>query len=344
MIKINLIKTQVPTKIDLPKKKKSPKFIIKLALSTFLAFVLLVVGVYFVFIKGSERIEVKKPLGYAPKSNLTNRVVKESSNQKVVKINKNQVNSENKKAVSEKEKKKTVAAVNPAKSVNSKKNKPKKTVLKKEKKVVENIKNRVFPVFSLNIKLSDIPKPIKKNNVQNSLYNEIIADNSSLDNLSTNAKKGVISKKQANNELYVKVRTKSLFLLKKYLGRMKIKYKVIKEIYRILKTYDIFVGGFDSYPKLAKFALDLKSKGYVVYKVVNMNLLFYVCIDKNVSESMKNRYIAVWSKTPFRIIAVEHKKTEYIYVFKFRCNKKQFKLLKKRGYYPIILSHKRSGA
>ncbi len=344
MIKINLIKTQVPTKIDLPKKKKSPTLIIKLVLSAFFAFVLLIVGVYFVFIKGSEKIEVKKPSGYAPKSNLTNRVVKEKNNQSVVKINKKQAGSKNKKVVLKREKKKQVTATKPVSTVKRKINKPKKAVLKKEKKVVENIKNRVFPVFSLNIKLSNIPKPIKKKSIQNSLYNEIIADNSSLDNTSSTAKRGVASKKQTNNQLYVKIRTKSLFLLKKYLGKMKIEYKVKKQVYRTIKTYDIFVGGFDSYPKLAKFALDLKSKGYVVYKVVNMNLLFYVCIDKNVSESMKNRYVAVWSKTPFRIVTLKHKKTEYIYVFTFKCNKKQFKLLKKRGYYPIILSHKKSGA
>jgi len=344
MIKINLIKTQVPTQIDLPKKKKSPKLIIKLVLSTLFVFIVLVVGVYFIFIKGSEKIEVKKPLGYVTESRVTNRVVKTNNNQKVVKINKNKTGAENKKATAKKEKKKEAAA---AKSISSTKkmiNKPEKAISKKEKKIVENIKNRIFPVFSLNIKLSDIPKPIKKKNIQNSLYNEIIADNSSLDNASTTEKKEAVSKKQANRELYVKVKTRSLFLLKKYLGKMKIKYKVKKEVYKTLKTYDIFVGGFDSYPKLAKFALDLKSKGYVVYKVVNMNLLFYVCIDRNVSESVKNRYVTVWSKTPFRIVAVKHKKTKYIYVFTFRCDKKQFKLLKKRGYYPIILSHEKSGA
>ncbi len=337
MIKINLIKTQVPTEIDLPKRKRNPKFIVKLLLAILAIVVLLIVGIYFVFIKGSEKIVVKEPKVHIVHKRLTKEIVK--AKKKVEFVKKSTESLKEKKNIIVKEKKTQTLLKKRAIAENKKLQEQKKRL--ENKKIMERLKKMPAAVFSLNIKLSKIPKPIKKQTTQNSLYNEIVADNFGFDNTS---KKTNVTKQNGEALFSVKVRTKSPLLLKKYLKKMKIKYKIKKEVYRILKTYDIFVGGFDSYPKLAKFAVDLKSKGYSIYKITNINLLFYICIDESVNEKMKEKYIAVWSKTPFKIITKEHKKTRYIYIFNFKCSKKQFNLLKKRGFYPIILSKVKSGA
>ncbi len=343
MIEVNLLKTQVPTYIDLPKKKRSVKtFIVIFALSL-VATVLIIVVIYFVFIKKSERIVVEKPLKHPMHNTVTHKNIKNIKTvTKEITLSKSNEKKEKTHAIENKnEKSKQTVAT---KDNVTRKNKNKKRVKPEEKrKILKRLKKTVTPVFSLNIKLKTIPKPIKKAPAKNILPKGIFFDNESLNNARTNTKKPVLSSKD-NATVGVEIRTRSVFLLKKYLNGMKIKYTVKKRVYKVLRTYDIYVGGLDSYPKIVKFAYDLKSKGYTVLKVTNINLLFYVCIDKGVSKKVKDKYVNVWSKTPFRILTIEHKKKRYIYIFRFRCFKKQFNLLKKKGYYPIILKPAKNGA
>ena len=236
--------------------------------------------------------------------------------------------------------------MNIAKEVSSKHKtvvQPVKTVVKKtdkkDKKIIKELENQDIPVFSLNIQLEDISKPDNKSTAAEEKKLPVI--NASL----TNSKRCL--KKQRSNEkvvLTVKVETNRFTKLKNMLKNMNIKYVTEKVIYKKVCRYDIFVGGFDSYSSIVKFSRDLKAKGYNIYKIVNLDLLFYVCIDRNVKEEKKVRYMDVWSKTTFKIIAKKHKKVYYRYKFTFDASQKDINLLKKNGYYPIILSQAKNGA
>ncbi len=325
MISINLIKNQVPTQIDLPKKKRNYK---KISIFVFFG-ILFAIGLYFVFVYEISRVSIIGK-NVVPKTKLYKSEVKRS---KEIERNIEKKPKKIKKAV--------VKLPNKTNKSNKKEEETQKAVILKNRETVKKIEKQNFPVFSLKIELENIPKPIPRVDVRkdnNSLYKKLISSSKE------NVKKESEKPKNIHKKLYVEIKTRRYARIKHDLNSLKIRYKYKKIAYKQIIKYTIFVGGLDSYPKVVKFAKALKKKGYSIYKIVNMDLLFYVCIDKNIGEKKRNRYIDIWGKTPFRTVAVQHKETLYLYKFVFQCSKKTFNILKKKGYYPIILSQTKSGA
>ncbi len=326
MININLIKNQIPTQIDLPKKKRNYK---KISVFVILG-ILFAIGLYFVFVYEISRVSIIGK-NVVPKTKLYKSAVKKSKE-----IERN---------IAEKPKKIKKAVVKlPNKTIksNKKEEEAQKAVMLKNRETVKKIEKHNFPVFSLSIELENIPKPIPQTDVKkdkNSLYEKLINSSSK-----ENVKKESEKPKNIHKKLYVEIKTRRYTRIKHDLNSLKIRYKYKKIAYKQIMKYTIFVGGLDSYPKVIKFAKALKKKGYSIYKIVNMDLLFYVCIDKNIGEKKRNRYIDIWGKTPFRVVAIQHTEPLYLYKFVFQCSKKTINILKKKGYYPIILSHQKSGA
>jgi hypothetical protein len=341
MIKINLIENQVPTQIDLPKRKLNYKPL-AVGFSVSLAVVAIVfIVVYFVFVHSFKQKDIvvvdKQKVHIEEKS-------KEKPSIKVVKKHKLEHNAEQTKK--------------------AEKNK----IIKEELKA---IKKNDSAVFSFDIKLEKIPK---KDNGSSEIVLQDIAENKKLEeelvkkkekkanNKIAVIKKVVDAKKhqekktkikhkatpkpksknsnKALNSYYVKITTYKPKILKKELKKIKIKYKIKALDSQVFVSYDIFVGGFDSYKKLVRFSAALKSKGYHLYGIENIGLLFYVCIGRNVSETERNRFVAVWKHTPFRVIAKEKNIKKTKYGFYMHADRQKIKLLKKKGYYPIILSSK----
>ncbi len=353
MIRINLIKSQVPSRIDLPKQKKDYKFILKVVTTSMFFLILASLVIYFLFISGSKKIHVQIQKQYVIKTTAINKNIKETAKRNNNNLNEtiHKTNTYKIKKPKTHEKNKHITVEIKHKNRTQKQSKKPTTSIKHKilkqkesaKKIILKLKKTELPIFSLNIKLSKIPRPIKHKFVSDILYQQLIKDNETVKNTAkTNAQTKSISTNK--NIMHIKIRTKRITLLKKYLKKMNIHYKIKRIIYKTVTTYEILVGGFDSYPKIAKFALDLKSKGYKVYKISNINLLFYVCIDKHANETIKNRYVTVWSKTPFKILSVKHTKKYYATLFEFKCSKKQFNILKNKGYYPIISKSEKNGA
>ncbi len=330
MIEINLITTQVPDHIDLPNIKKSKKPLIILIFTTFIVVILIFVCVYFFFVRNVEKIIL-------PNKNEAREYIEKKSEKHI----------EEKQNINHKEE-----------SITQHEAKIKKK--EKAEQAVEAAKKNKDVVFSFDIQLENVP------NKDNSSTNEIVLDdlkqqqkktiktdnktvqqNKKTDKaklvniLRSNSSKKVNKKIAKNRYITVKIQTKtSPFYLMKNLKKLHIKYKYRKLKIKEQKSYDIYVGGFDSYKKLVRFAAVLKQKGYKIYGIENFGLLFYVNIDKNVNLSKRNRYIDVWKHTPFRIIAKERQTAVYKYIFVFRTTKEKIGFLKKYGFKPVILKTK----
>ncbi len=375
MFEINLVKNQVPTRLDLPKRKKSIK---PLLVATIAVIVLLSVASFAVYhffkISIESRLhhivikDNKSKVALAKKKNEHKQKSERKTKKRMAAKNeqtskkhtvhreqvalKKQSNKRQKlaKRATEKQKKHQIEVTAPKKKPgNSHQEKaaeghqikveklPKKPKVEAKSSLKKQFPVEIEPVFSLNIELEKIPKPIKKIKKK-----QINISFFAPDNVTKKLNPSQTAKKKKRKPLYkVVVRTLKASSLKRFLEEHKIPFTYRKKLFKHYTTYDIFVGGFDSYPYLVKFAMDLKKRGYTIYSVVNMNLLFYVCIDKNVSGKVKDRYLSVWSKTPFKVVVkpVEHK--IYGYIFRFETgDKKVIELLKKRGYYPIIISSK----
>ncbi len=304
MININLVKNNVPIRIDLPRRKKSHRFLTYWFLSAVCSIFIITVIVYSVYKKETN-------------------TAKKVSNKQEVTVEHKVTALHNKVSVDKKVSLKKIQ--HQAKTRNM--------------KIIKRIEKHDMPVFSLNIQLEDIPEPDNKKTVAD--REKLPSINVSLAGSKADLEKQHLDKKTM---LFVKVETDKFTKLKSMLKDMNIKYSAKRIVYKKSYRYDIFVGGFDSYSSTVKFSRDLRTRGYNIYKIVNLNLLFYVCIDKGVNEKRKMRYIDVWSKTPFKIITKRHGKVYYRYRFIFNAMQKDINLLKKDGYYPIILPQTKNGA
>lgn len=324
MIKINLIKNQIPTELDIPKRKKGYKHTLIFFSILIAVFLVSFVGVYFLFIKTAEH------------------KIEHAVNKKVLEHKKES-----------KQTKQHIAIKKPEEKIVQHKKYNNKTKISENE--LKKIENEDSAVFSFKIQLENIPSSnstIQKNVVLEDVLKDMEKDNLTSIKLSDNKsikttkttkatqKKEKEVYKNKSKKLLVKVVTSNPKRLKIILRKMGVKYKMQKIKRRSRLSYDILVGGFDSYRKLVRFASVLKKKGYKIYDIKNLGLKFFVCIDKNVDKKKRDRYIAVWKKTPFRIVAKEKEKIYYRYVFKFKVDKNRVKLLKKKGYYPIIISPK----
>ncbi len=370
MLEINLIRSQVPSEIDLPKKQKGLR---NLAIFAALALFLLAgttFGVY-LFFKHSIKKSINTVSSTLNEANRVQQKVNKGSlhHPKEVAVSKKKTREQQvheRKPVVKKQSKKQ------EKSFKHKEMQPQKTkttvVVHKEethpveKKVAHRQNKKIHeipaarrvlrkqktetpiekppvkpvlePVFSVQITLENIPKPIKKQ--QLSTPEPAFLKPHILPKKQT-AKKVRKPKKRKVPAYRVIVTTTNVAELKQLLSKMGITaYSYKRVVVKRYNTYDIYVGGFDSYPALVEFAKALKKKGYRIYGAANFNLLFYVCIDRNVSEELKKRYLLVWSHTPFKIVTKQHTHAVYAYRFVFVTNANNVKLLKKRGYYPII--------
>ncbi len=372
MLEINLRNNQVPTQLDLPRKRKTPRRVVLLFILGGLLFVLAsAAGVYYFFKstinKKLEEITGKEKLTPKPKKievKITKREQTKKAHIEIRSKKKQPKTTESKKVLS------AVSEVSPRSG--SRKIETGKKPPKKEKSKVKEVKNvsqpeeslkiskksegtygevkgenhtvnhtkkapsgAVKPVFVVDVELSNIPEPVKKSA-------PLKLNIPFVDNVTKKAEKPGIKKKiqktKSERELTVAVKTLRAGRLRSFLKKHGIRYSCRRKLFEKYVTYRIFVGGFDSYPYVAKFAMDLKRKGYSIYSIVNINLLFYVCIDKGVSRKVKDRYIEVWSKTPFKIIAKPEEHRVYGYLCRFRIgDKKIINMLKKMGYYPIII-------
>jgi len=150
-------------------------------------------------------------------------------------------------------------------------------------------------------------------------------------------KRKIVKKKKTPPFYLIKIRTTRFKALEHLLKSKGIKYG--KKQFMIKKgyIYDVYVGGFYSYPQTIEFAKALKKRGYKIYSIDNIKLLYFVCIDKNISENKKEAYEAAWHKTKFRILFIKKPKLVKIFIFTFAtANKPIINTLKKSGFYPII--------
>ncbi len=126
--------------------------------------------------------------------------------------------------------------------------------------------------------------------------------------------------------------------LKAILKSKGVSFTVKSYVLKKLSYYDVYVGGFGDYKTTVEFERALRKKGYNIYAVKNISLLYYVCIAHRVPEAVKNRYVELWRKTRFKVIAINvFSKTVYGYTFRFEIPLSFIKFLKSKGYSPIII-------
>ncbi len=308
MISINLIKNQVPEEADIPRKLlKRRKFIyifIVISLS-----VILVVPLIFIkqslmnllSFKMTTKVLVQKQ--HTEGNGLIKKVKKEKKVENVNLSRKKQVIEEKKKPV----------------------------VSKKEK--VENIEKEAKnqPIFSIALEFENIPKKETTKEINNKLP--------PLPPVFTKKQNKETSKKTKKNPpiYFAKIVTRNPKRVAKILTRLGIKFSKKQVEVKSSYTYDIYVGGFYNYPKTLAFAKALRLKGYKIYSIKNLNLLYYVCIDKNVSKKKMLAYKQAWGKTKFRSVFIKNELKIHKTIFTFTTpNKSIINALKKRGVYPII--------
>ncbi len=312
MIQINLVKTQLPSEIDIPKKNlKIFRYgILPIVFVSAFLVILIIVAVYYIF---SSKLKPEN------KDNLSKRAIVSADNRTV-----------KHKTIIETGKK--IKNTNPSKSQIKQNN--------ENKKFLEALKNKKEVAFSIDIQLATIPNKVTDNNNtsgngldnQTALYQSIISQDNNT------AKKKKLPEKKIDTLHYVTVSTSNVKKLKTFLNGHKIKYRLIKYKKSSVAYYDIFAGGFNSYSALMKFYRALEKRGYKIYDIQNISLLYYVCIDKGVTKSKKNLYLKIWKKTPFKIITKAHFKNIYGYKVTFKADSKTINRLKKLKFSPIIVS------
>ncbi|AEA34296.1 hypothetical protein [Hippea maritima] len=294
MIRLNLIKNQLPIEIDLPKsiKNRQKAFIAAVGLSIL---ILLAPAAYYIFklIKTTNKQPEKVTL-------------------KVEKPGKKE------------------AKTKPPISLQQKKSKPKKEV--QTKKAV-NFKPLKGALFKIEIALEDIPK----NSFSNQTTTALPPLPPSLKPLPPKQKIDNKTKQNKSQIYEVKIKTPYKTKLQNLLNKLGIHYTT-KSFKKNSKTiYDVYIGGLYSYPDVLKFAKILKSKGYRVYSITNLNLLFYVCVDKKVNKKKAVAYQQAWAKTSFKLILKKRTTQKTYYEFSFATEDKNIiKTLKKNGFWPII--------
>jgi len=311
MIEINLIKNQVPESVDIPKKLlKKRKFT---RLSALLLAIVVSLSIAFYFLKSiKNRVTTEKTV--SPKV----RITKESKTPNIKEQKIANKNTEEKKE----------------RHVKLKKNKQKiGTSNTNNQKQVEKIEKAIEnePIFTIALQFESIPKKKTVENVSVQLPPLPEAF------LAKQKKNKKVKKKKTSPFYLVKLKTTNPKRVSKILKNMGIKYSKKRIKTKEYSLYDVYVGGFYSYPQLIMFSKALKLKGYKIYSFKNINLLYYVCIDTGVNEEKMIAYKKAWSKTKFKILFLKRSIPKYVTVFTFTtANRNIINSLKKRGFYPII--------
>lgn len=309
MININLKKNQVPTQIDIPKKYRKPSIIFIFTISVFLIGIVGITIYYLLFLSSPKHIIITNNL---PEKNVQ---IKKITLLKTKKNHKLSIQKENPQKISIKQKPKNTY----------------KTIQPKEKQFKNPIHiNSQQAIFKIALTFEKIQPQTK----------------TSTPPLSTPLPKQLSptppkKEKKVNNPsvIYqITVKTKNIFLLKKILDKFNVqKVSIISKPISTEVLYNVYVGGFYSYPKILKFAKVLKSKGYKTYGIKNINLKYYVLIDKLISIAKKRAYQKAWSATPYNIFFKKIKIKKLLYIARFVSpDYHLIKVLKKRGFSTII--------
>ncbi|WP_025270546.1 hypothetical protein [Hippea sp. KM1] len=316
MIDINLIKNQLPTKIDLPASIKLKQRILIFSIIGLAILMLLPAGYY-----TSKLIKTTK----APQKKITvqkeEHIESKQKEEKTTEVKEHKEEHKQKHPINHKQKE-TV----------HKEEKPLKAEEEHQKPAQTHI---ALPpqdaLFKIEIALEDIPQNTFKDNLSQlpPLPKSLKPQIQPKDNKTT---------KKAPSPFYeVKIKTYREKQLKALLKKLNVSYKEKAKKIKASTKYDIYVGGLYSYPDTLKFANILKSKGYKVYSITNINLLFYVCVDKMVNKNKAYAYKKAWSKTKFKIILKKRYTKKTLYEFTFTTTDKTIiKTLKKNGFWPII--------
>ena len=325
-LKINLVKNQVPEQVDLPRPILRKRRIALFG-AIILSVALLVLPLAYIF------HTMKKPNIQLPQ--ITKKTEKPKESKKIARnlVVKRQKRVEKPKETPE-EKKLEVAPSKPEKSPNKvSSKKPTKKQKIAENKEIEEIKKEVKskPVFSIALEFESIPKRIE---VQNETEVKIPPLPDVFKIKPQKKKKRV---KKTPPFYLVTIKTIHAKKLESFLRRKKIKYTKKSLIVKSGFRYDVYVGGFYSYPAVVQFAKALKEKKYNIYAIKNINLLYFVCIDRNIGLKKREAYYKAWSKTRFKIIFIKKPQKVKMYVFTFTTTSRSIIYsLKRMGFYPII--------
>ena len=309
MISINLIKNQVPEEVDIPKKLLKRRKIIYISIVISLS-VILVIPLIFIKQSLMNLLSLKMPT----KVLVQKQHVKENKLIKIKKV--------------KKEKKVKNTNLNSKAQVTKKKSQPVISNKEKVKNIEKEVKNK--PIFSIALEFENIPKKEKTKEINNELP--------PLPPVFKKQHKETPKKTKKNPPIYfAKIVTRNPKRVAKILASLGIKFSKKQIEVKSSYTYDIYVGGFYSYPQTLAFAKALRLKGYKVYSIKNINLLYYVCIDKNVSKRKMLAYKQAWGKTKFRSVFIKNELKIHKTIFTFTTpNISLINALKKRRVYPII--------
>ncbi len=309
MININLIRNQVPEEADIPRKLLKKRKIIFISIIISLS-VLLITPLIF----------IKQPLiNLLTLKTQPKILVQQHVNRKKI-INKKTKNTN----------------LSSKKQTIRKKNQPGIPKKVKVENIEKEIKNK--PIFSIDLEFEKISTK-KTTKISNNKLPSLPFVFTKKQNKKT------LKKPKKNLPIYfAKIVTKNPKRVRKILKSLGIKFSRKRIKVKSAYTYDIYVGGFYSYPQTLEFTKALKLKGYRVYSIKNLNLLYFVCIDKNVNNKKMLAYKRTWGKTKFRTIFIKNKLESYKTIFTFTTpNVSVINALKKRGVY-IIIRAIRNGA
>lgn len=295
MININLVHNQIPNEIDIPKSKDGYKRLTLISIFSLFSLILL----FYIFYSFTAHY-----LKYKTNS------IKTMSAEKISKT---------------------------AKIASKTQTKPKANIVKRDKipakidKVKQPSINNTMnskPIFSFNVALNNMAeKPIKREKQKNHVPKSYKIDKQKKSSRIIEAQKKIYS-----ITIITRCRAQTN-RLKKLLNSKNIISKTTKKLYRSKILYDVYVGGLSSYDETMKFKKALIEKGYSVFSIKNINLFYYLNIAKNIDESLKNSYMAIWNKTEFKIILYKHIKKSYHYETICRLDQDFINILKKRNYF-----------
>ncbi len=314
MIEINLIKNHVPESVDIPEKLLKKRRLVHL--SFILVAVVVSIAIVFYFARTFKSKTTPKTI-IPLKTNIAK--------------TKEKPHVENKEKFARKTKE-VKEKVIPLKTPKKKEMKQKAIPKINNQKVLKEIKKRAEsePIFTITLQFESIPekKTVEKENAQLPPLPKVFLPKQ---------KKKKTNKKSTSQFYVVKIRTSRPNEVSRILKKLGVNYSKKRIKTKVFSLYDVYVGGFYSYPQLVMFAKALKLKGYKIYSFKNINLLYYACIDKSVDKKKMLAYKNVWGKTRFRVIFLKKNITKYVTIFTFTTtNSAIINSLKKRGLYPII--------
>ncbi len=314
MIEINLIKNHVPENVDIPEKLLKKRRIVHLSV-ILVTVVVSIIALFYLAKTFKNKITLKTTI--PSKTNIAK--TKEKTHVK----NKEKIARKTKEV-----KEKTI----PLKTPKNEETKQKAIPKINNQQVLKEIKKRAEsePIFTITLQFESIPekKTVEQENAQLPPLPKVFLPK---------RKKKKTNKKSTSQFYVVKIRTNRPNEVSRILKKLGVNYSKKRIKTKVSSLYDVYVGGFYSYPQLVMFAKALKLKGYKIYSFKNINLLYYVCIDKGVDKKKMLAYKNVWGKTRFRVLFLKKNITKYVTIFTFTTtNSAIINSLKKRGLSPII--------